>query len=251
LTDSSSASPTGLFASMRLQLNAMLTTLMGEERPRDMLILLSILVLLLHIWGLLWLLRPIETPPVTAQPLLMAVSMVSVASPKPNIAPAPPAPPTPPRPPEKTPTPKKPQPKPIPRVVQKPQDLTPAEKTVEQTSAPQSSPTSTATDSAPVAAPVAEELTEANYRASYLHNPAPEYPSIAKSRGWQGRVKLLVQVSAEGLSEKITIEKSSGHDMLDEAAIETVKKYKFIPAKRGQTPIASTVIVPIDFHFEE
>ncbi|WP_347986034.1 hypothetical protein [Methylomonas sp. AM2-LC] len=29
-------------------------TLLGEERPRDMFILIFILVLLLHVWGILW-----------------------------------------------------------------------------------------------------------------------------------------------------------------------------------------------------
>jgi protein TonB len=43
------------------------------------------------------------------------------------------------------------------------------------------------------------------------------------------------------------VDRSSGHDMLDESAIEAVKKWRFIPAKRGETPVASSVIVPIIF----
>jgi protein TonB len=92
-----------------------------------------------------------------------------------------------------------------------------------------------------------EPFTEANFRANYASNPKPEYPATARSREWQGKVKLRVQVSAEGLSDTVRVEKSSGYDMLDECAVEAVKRWRFIPAKRGETPVASSVIVPIDF----
>jgi protein TonB len=39
--------------------------------------------------------------------------------------------------------------------------------------------------------------------------------------------------------------------MLDESAIDAVEKWKFIPAKRGETPIASSVIVPIIFKLND
>jgi outer membrane transport energization protein TonB (TC 2.C.1.1.1) len=60
-------------------------------------------------------------------------------------------------------------------------------------------------------------------------------------------VRLLVNVSVEGDSEEITVQRSSGYDVLDEAAIEAVEKWKFIPAKRGDTPVSSSVVVPINF----
>lgn len=62
---------------------------------------------------------------------------------------------------------------------------------------------------------------------------------------------LRVKVSAAGLSDEVEIDQSSGHDMLDESAVETVKKWRFIPAKRGETPIASSVLVPIIFSLRE
>lgn len=228
-------------------------TLLGEEQPTSMLRLLTVMVFLLHVWGLQQLLKP-EEKVTAAQPLMMEVSMIAMSAPKPAVAPPPPAPP----PPEKKPPPKKPLPKPVPKkappIVQKAPEHAP----VEPVSEPEPTPVNSTTTSAPVTttatsttATNAEQFTEANFRANYAHNPKPEYPMIAKSRGWQGKVMLRVQVSAEGLSDSVAVETSSGHEMLDESAVEAVKKWKFVPAKRGETPVASSVIVPIIFTLRE
>jgi protein TonB len=200
--------------------------------------LLTILVLLIHIYALMWFFAPEEkfTP---AQALQMEVSMVTISAPKPQVAPPKPVEP-----------PKKPLPKPItkkaPPIVQKSPDFAP----VEPVSAPQ--PTPAAASPAPAAtAPAVEHFTEANFKANYLTNPKPEYPSIAKSRGWTGKVMLRVQVSPEGTANSVDVETSSGHEMLDEAAIDAVKKWKFIPAKKGETAVASAVIVPIVFSLRD
>lgn len=224
----------------------------GEERPRRMLSLLTLLVLLLHIWLLTWLMRPVEKI-ATAQPLVMEVSMLAIAAPKPVVAPPKP---TPPPPEKKPPPPKKTPPKPVvhkqpPPIVQKSPDFAP----VEPVAAPEPQPSTTQTSSAPSTSSPSktttttntEEFTEANFKANYDHNPKPDYPAIAKSRGWQGKVLLRVQVSIDGLSQSVAVHQSSGHEMLDESAIEAVKKWRFIPAKRGDTAVASSVIVPIIF----
>ncbi|MGR8999146.1 MAG: TonB family protein [Gammaproteobacteria bacterium] len=89
--------------------------------------------------------------------------------------------------------------------------------------------------------------TEANFKANYATNPKPKYPEIATSRGWEGTVLLRVKVTADGRSEEIAVHQSSGHKMLDKSAIIAVQKWRFIPAKRGNTSVACTVIVPIAF----
>jgi protein TonB len=93
----------------------------------------------------------------------------------------------------------------------------------------------------------ADPYSEASFNANYGTNPKPKYPAIARSRGWQGKVLLRVKVAADGLSETVTVHSSSGHDALDESAVAAVEKWKFIPAKRGNTAVACTVIVPIIF----
>ena len=227
-----------------------LTGLWGEEKPSSMLILLSILVLLLHIWGFLYLARPKQAEIAPAQPLLMEVSMLAMSAPKPSATPPPRTPP-----PEKKPPPTKPllKPKIIPPVVQKSPDFAPVEQTAEPKPAPETpqSSTNTSSTSKPTTNTTDEQFTEANYKANYAHNPKPEYPILAKSREWQGKVSLRVKVSAEGLSAEVEIAHSSGHDLLDDAAIEAVKQWRFIPAKRGETAVASSVIVPIVFSLHE
>lgn len=219
--------------------------LLGEEKPRDMLLLLALLVVMLHIWLFSWLSRPEETV-TQAVPLVMEVSMVTISKPTP-AAPQP-APPVEKKPPPPKKTPPKPVKKPLPKVVQQAPDFAPfkpepvpePQQSTEAASSSSASASSAAATSAPT-------FTEANYRANYAHNPKPEYPTIAKSRGWQGKVLLRVKVSAEGASDEVVVEQSSGHEMLDDSAVEAVKKWRFIPAKRGDTPVASSVIVPIVF----
>lgn len=230
--------------------------LQGEERPSHMLWLSAILVGLLHIWLLTLLQKPVESL-TEAKPLQMEVSMVTISTPKPIVeAPKPlPPPPAPPKINKPKPVIKKPVPvvqKAPPPKVQEAPDFAPFEPfkpaPPQQTpSAATSQSTSSNVNTTSQTTSEAPTFTEANFKANYAHNPKPDYPDIAKSRGWQGKVLLRVKVSAQGLSDEVTVEKSSGREILDDSAIEAVKKWRFIPAKRGDTPVASSVIVPIDF----
>ncbi|GAA5013082.1 hypothetical protein GCM10023206_22340 [Acinetobacter puyangensis] len=102
---------------------------------------------------------------------------------------------------------------------------------------------------APAPQPATENLpvTEAKGYAGYLSNPAPEYPEIALDRGWEGSVILRVKVSASGSPLDISVKQGSGKKVLDDAAVRTVKRWKFSPAKRGSTPIEGWVDVPINY----
>ncbi|PZE09556.1 energy transducer TonB, partial [Pseudomonas sp. 57B-090624] len=90
-------------------------------------------------------------------------------------------------------------------------------------------------------------VTPPSANAGYLRNPAPEYPSFAQRRGWEGTVLLRVHVLASGSPSEVQIQKSSGRDLLDEAAIKAVKRWTFVPAKRGDVAQDGWVSVPIDF----
>ena len=90
----------------------------------------------------------------------------------------------------------------------------------------------------------------AKANAAYLHNPRPEYPALAKRRQWEGRVLLKVQVLASGRAAQVSIAASSGHEVLDEAALDAVRHWHFVPAKRGGQPVDSWVNVPINFNLE-
>ena len=85
------------------------------------------------------------------------------------------------------------------------------------------------------------------FGAAYLNNPAPEYPALARRKGEQGRVLLKVLVSETGMAEKVQVDTSSGFAKLDQAAVEAVKKWSFIPARRSNQPVSAYVLVPIKF----
>lgn len=90
----------------------------------------------------------------------------------------------------------------------------------------------------------------ARFDADYLRNPVPVYPAIARRRGEEGKVLLKVRVSAQGEAQKVSIAKSSGYDYLDAAALEAVTRWRFVPARRGDEPVESAVIVPMTFKLE-
>jgi protein TonB len=90
-------------------------------------------------------------------------------------------------------------------------------------------------------------VTEPIFDADFLHNPAPAYPYFSRQRQQQGTVLLRVKVSIEGKAEAIELNKSSGFKLLDEVAQNTVKTWRFVPAKRGNNAVSAWVIVPITF----
>lgn len=89
-----------------------------------------------------------------------------------------------------------------------------------------------------------------NFNAAYLNNPAPDYPSISRREGEQGLVLLRVQVTPNGTAASVELQTSSGSTRLDQAALEAVKKWRFVPAKRGEQPVSASVTVPVSFSIE-
>ncbi|SOE53773.1 TonB family C-terminal domain-containing protein [Burkholderia sp. OK233] len=99
----------------------------------------------------------------------------------------------------------------------------------------------------PGSQPAHEPLTEPSFGAAYLRNPPPTYPGVAQQRGWQGTVLLKVHVLASGRPDHVGLASSSGHDSLDDAALEAVTNWRFAPARRGDQAIDGWVQVPIEF----
>ena len=94
-------------------------------------------------------------------------------------------------------------------------------------------------------------LVEARYNVTSLNNPKPPYPLAARKRGIEGQVLLRARVQEDGHCAMVETKKSSGYTMLDSAAVETVKKWRFAPATLSGTPIASWVEVPITFRLRD
>jgi protein TonB len=84
----------------------------------------------------------------------------------------------------------------------------------------------------------------------YAENPKPPYPEEARERGYQGEVLLRVEVLSNGRVGQIEVKRSSGHEILDRSALNTVKQWKFIPAKKGEETVSLWVNIPIRFQLQ-
>jgi protein TonB len=198
------------------------------------------LTALAHVGAIVALHRPATTLPL--QPKVQPLAI--------EIAPPPPPPPPPPEP-----------PKPQPRIVKAaPVKAAPPLPVVSPQAVDNGLPTAdtvqVATAPAPAPAPVVaappaplppEPVTEPRGFVGYRSNPAPDYPALAQDRGMQGRVILKVHVLASGKADNVTVDKSTGFKILDDAAIKAVLQWTFDPARRGQTPIDGWVTVPLNF----
>ncbi|WP_258051025.1 energy transducer TonB, partial [Pseudomonas aeruginosa] len=87
---------------------------------------------------------------------------------------------------------------------------------------------------------------DSNVRLSPLSGSSKRSP-LAMRRGWEGTVLLRVHVLASGSPSEIQVQKSSGREALDQAAVKAVKRWSFVPAKRGDKAEDGWVSVPIDF----
>ncbi|WP_052250437.1 energy transducer TonB [Methylacidiphilum kamchatkense] len=61
---------------------------------------------------------------------------------------------------------------------------------------------------------------------------------------------ILAEVSATGHVKSTTLYKSSGDAELDRMALNAVKRWKLHPAKKGNRPVESKVIIPVQFHLK-
>jgi periplasmic protein TonB len=93
--------------------------------------------------------------------------------------------------------------------------------------------------------------TPPQFGAAYLNNPRPAYPPAARKMGMQGLVMLKVLVSRSGNVREIEVAQSSGYDLLDRTALEAVKGWHFVPARRGDSAVDEWVQVPVAFHLNK
>ena len=110
--------------------------------------------------------------------------------------------------------------------------------------------------SPPVAAPVAmappapARVEQPSSDADYLQNPRPSYPALSKRLGEQGKVVVRIFIDVEGKAQQADIKQSSGFDRLDQAALATAQRWRYVPGKRGGVSEAMWSSVPINFVLE-
>jgi protein TonB len=92
-----------------------------------------------------------------------------------------------------------------------------------------------------------DDYVEPIFTAAYLNNPPPAYPLAARRRGMHGTAIIRAQVLENGDCRHAGVKKSSGHPLLDQAALDAVKQWRFVPARRGAQTQVAWVEVPITF----
>ena len=102
----------------------------------------------------------------------------------------------------------------------------------------------------PPAPPAPPRIQLPSSQADHLHNPKPAYPPLSKRLGEQGRVVVRVRIEADGTASLAEIHTSSGYDRLDQAARQTVLRWRYVPAQRDGVPEAMWFNVPIQFILE-
>ena len=222
---------------------------------------IALAVVALHV-GLIWalqsglLLRTAE--------LIVPVEVLAELIEMPQPEPTPPAPPAAPAPPARPVTPaptvqKKTVPKPVIRPQAQPlaiADPTPSPNapTGSLVPGPATTPAPVAEapagPAAPSGPPAAPSLQLPSSNAEYLQNPKPAYPALSKRLGEQGKVVVRVLIGADGMPQKAELRQSSGYERLDQAALNTVLKWRYVPGKRGGVAEDMWFNVPINFVLE-
>ena len=206
----------------------------------------AIVALHAAVFGALWQLEPVRSALTSVAPIM--VSVVEPARPK-IEAPEP----LPPKPVARKPVTPRPQPQPVaapPAPVLSAAPEAPAVQTVSQRApapvepAPVAAPAPVVVATAP---PAPVPVTLPRFDADYLNNPPPAYPPISRRMREEGKVVLRVHVNIRGLPDDVQVRTSSGSDRLDGAAQDVVRRWKFVPARRGETPVDAWVLVPISF----
>ncbi len=103
---------------------------------------------------------------------------------------------------------------------------------------------------APAAPPAAPSVQLPSSDADYLQNPKPPYPPISRRLNEQGKTTVRVLIGLDGQPQRAEIAKSSGFDRLDQAALTTVMRWRYVPGKRGGVAEAMWFNVPINWVLE-
>lgn len=88
---------------------------------------------------------------------------------------------------------------------------------------------------------------DADYKSESLRNAQPRYPIYARKMHQEGIVIVSAEVLTDGNAIDVRLVASSGIKLLDEAALETVKQWRFIPAKKDGIPYVQRLRIPVTF----
>ncbi|MGD8172350.1 TonB family protein [Vibrio sp. TRT 21S02] len=88
-------------------------------------------------------------------------------------------------------------------------------------------------------------------KPKFSARPTPvTYPKLARKQGLEGRTMIEVWLDKDGKQIKRRILQSSGHRVLDERALKTIKQWQFSRQVEQGQAIAHRVHIPINFQLQ-
>jgi len=76
------------------------------------------------------------------------------------------------------------------------------------------------------------------------------YPPKALALDQQGEVLVRARIDCAGNPESVELARGSGFPLLDEAALQAVRRWRFVPAQVDGVAVVATVQVPVIFHLQ-
>ena len=87
---------------------------------------------------------------------------------------------------------------------------------------------------------------------SLKEEPAPiRYPRWAVREGWQGRFVIAVEILTSGEVGRWKVVESTGYPLLDRAATQAIRRWRFHPGMEKGRSLVSCIQIPILFQLEE
>lgn len=88
-------------------------------------------------------------------------------------------------------------------------------------------------------------------RALVATHTTPDYPPISRRLGEQGTLRLRLSITVEGAVKDAMVEQSSGHQRLDDAAVQWVKAHwRYAPAMEGTRAVPSMLSAVVTFKLQ-
>ena len=87
--------------------------------------------------------------------------------------------------------------------------------------------------------------------AQKIKHLQPVYPKLARKKNWSGVVILNLSISTTGAVMEVKIIKSSGYQILDQAAIAAVQAWRYQPATTAGLAVVSEKSVKLQFKLED
>lgn len=108
-----------------------------------------------------------------------------------------------------------------------------------------------ATPAPPAAADAARLLDGYGQRLSELFARQQQYPRLAAMRGWEGEVRVRLSVARHGSLTAVRLERSSGHEVLDQHALAMIEEIGKLPPPPAEFGGDVQVVVPVHYRLRK